>query len=109
MLASTAQGLPHPVLATARASLAIAASDASSSACRGIIAAGCVQVVKRGSGGSGGKQGMSKGAYGSAVVDVMGQGMETLTLPKVVLQGSTLENASAREEGYRVLGRLRGL
>lgn len=46
------------------------------------------------------------GEYGSAVVDVMGEGMETLTLPKLVVQGSDLREVRAREEAYEVLGRL---
>lgn len=46
------------------------------------------------------------GGYGSAVVDVMGEGMETLTLPKLVLQGDGLNEVSPRAEAYRVLARL---
>ena len=36
----------------------------------------------------------------------MGEGMETLTLPKLVLRGDGLEEVGARQEAYRVLARL---
>lgn len=47
------------------------------------------------------------GGFKPAIVDVMGEGMETLTLPSLVLHGSSLEDVSAREEAYRVLARAR--
>lgn len=68
----------------------------------------CVQVLKReGDGwGGGGGGGGRLGGYRSAVVDVMGEGMETLLLPSLVLHGNELEDVGAREEAYAVLGRL---
>lgn len=63
------------------------------------MSASCVQTFPRGGGSRG-------GGYGSAVVDVMGEGMETLTLPKLVLQGSGLEVVDARGEAYAALARL---
>lgn len=58
---------------------------------------------------SGGSAPARGGGYGSAVVDVMGEGMETLTLPKLVLQGDGLEAVGPREEAYGVLARLGAL
>lgn len=116
MLASAMAPPPPPLLARARASLAAAATSAAVS--RGKVAANCMQVAKRGGTGAGGRGGRAgeggggaadTGGYGTAVVDVMGEGMETLTLPKLVLQGSGLEDVVAREEGYAVLARLRAL
>ncbi|CAM9484058.1 unnamed protein product, partial [Laminaria digitata] len=110
-LASAARSSPHPLLASARASLGAAATLAGKA--RGKIAASCVQVVKRaggdggsGGGGRGGARGGRAGGYKPAIVDVMGDGMETLTLPNLVLHGSGLEDVGAREEGYGVLARL---
>lgn len=67
-----------------------------------------MQVFKRGGDGGGGVRGGSRvGGFKPAIVDVMGEGMETLTLPNLVLHGSSLEDVSAREEAYRVLARAR--
>lgn len=116
-----------PALAQARRVLAAAAVGRTGCSSGGVnISASCVQTLPRGSGGGGcsggggggstsggfnGRQGGGKragggGGYGSAVVDVMGGGMETLTLPKLVLQGSCLEEVGARAEAYAVLRRL---
>lgn len=97
-LASAVGPAPPPALAQARAALAAAAGRASCSSRAGHVSASCVQTFPRG--------GDSRGGYGSAVVDVMGEGMETLTLPKLVLQGSGLEAVDARGEAYAVLVRL---
>lgn len=64
-----------------------------------------MQVVKRGGDGGGGARGGEVGGYKPVVVHVMGEGMETLTLPNLVLHGSGLEDVSVREEAYRVLTR----
>ncbi|CAM9210784.1 unnamed protein product [Ectocarpus sp. 12 AP-2014] len=98
-LASAVGAAPPPALAQARAALAAAAGRASCSSRAGHVSASCVQTFPRGGGSRG-------GGYGSAVVDVMGEGMETLTLPKLVLQGSGLEVVDARGEAYAVLARL---
>lgn len=111
----------------ARRTLTAAAVGRASRSFRGAnISASCVQTLPRGSssssssGGGGGRSGafqrvggrqaggkrLGGGDYGSAVVDVMGGGMDTLTLPKLVLRGSGLERVGAREEAYAVLGRL---
>lgn len=126
-LASAAGQPPPHALAQARKALAAAAGRASSSCRGGNIAARCVQTIPRGNGGSssgggglgappgagrsrqqqaGGSASAGGGRYGSAVVDVMGEGMETLTLPKLVLQGDGVEEVGAREEAYGVLARL---
>ncbi len=95
-----------PALSQAREVLAAAAGRASSSSCRGYVSVNCLQTFPRRC--SGGRRGeAAPGGYGSAVVDVMGEGMETLTLPKLVVQGSGLEEVRARAEGYGVLARLR--
>lgn len=85
-------------------------------ATRGNISATCVQIIKRTGGSSGNpstfgfeaRAGSKRagGSYGSVVVDVMGEGMETLTLPTVTLQGSDVQNLEAREEAYSVMARL---
>lgn len=121
-LASTSGPAPPrpPALAQARRVLAAAAVGRTGCSFRGgNISASCVQTLPRGSGSgstSGGfneRQGVGmrigRGEYGSAVVDVMGGGMETLTLPKLVLQGSCLEEVGARAEAYAVLRRLEHL
>lgn len=64
-----------------------------------------MQIVKRGGDSGGGVRGGKVGGYKSAVVDVMGEGMETLTLPNLVLQGTGLEDVNARDEAYRALAR----
>lgn len=113
--AAVAIAAQDPSLAAAHSSLAAAARRASSA--RGNISATCVQIVKRTGGASGNpstfgfeaRAGSKRagGSYGSVVVDVMGEGMETLTLPKVILQGTDVENLEAREEAYSVMARLR--
>ncbi|CAM9242263.1 unnamed protein product, partial [Sphacelaria rigidula] len=93
---------PPPQLLSARDVLEAAVKRVTST--RGTkIAANCVQVDNTTS-ARGGEQG-----YGSAVVDVMGDGMETLTLPKLVLQASRVEDSSVRSEAYACLGRLKAL
>ena len=107
-----------PLLVAARSALAAAAQGVSSS--RGNIAATCVQVVKGAGGASGnsvtfgleagaGAAGSKRenGGYSSVVVNVMGEGMETLMLPKVVLQGTDLQDAEPRKEAYDIMARLR--
>lgn len=122
-LASAAGPAPPPVLTQARRALAAAAAGAETSLRGGNVSASVVQTIPRGGGGglgivngtvrlqgggvgAGGPAVVGGGGYGSAVVDVMGEGMETLTLPKLVLQGDGLEEVGAREEAYGVLARL---
>lgn len=122
-VASASGPAPPPALTQARGVLAAAAAGRASCSFRGTnVSASCVQTLPRGSssgrsgafqgvggrqgGGGGGGKLVGAGEYGSAVVDVMGGGMETLTLPKLVLHGSGLREVGAREEAYAVLGRL---
>lgn len=66
------------------------------------------QVVKKGGThpGVGALNGGGGQGYGSAVIGVMGDGMETLTLPKLVMQATGVEEASVRAEAYACLARL---
>lgn len=99
---------------SAKARLALAASALKVATSRRKITALCLQVIRRwpSSGSVLGRSSKDRESgtqpeYGSAHIDILGEGMETMTLPALMLQAKSVVETSIRAEAYSCLDRLK--